>query len=1062
MNRFFVTGGAMRPDAESYIPRSADEELYRAVLAGEYCSVLTTRQMGKSSLMARTAARLRAAGVSCATVDLQGKGDPDTPKEQWYYGVAKQVADGLKLRPAWAEWWKGQDLLAPSQRFTDWFADFVLPEIRGPMVVFVDEVDWMIRLPFSDEFFAAIRACFSRRANHRLFDGLTFVLLGSAAPAQLIKDATRTPFNIGRAIELTDFTLEEAQVFAAALGGDGDRLLARVLYWTDGHPYLTQMLCARLAERDRNGAAADDRVDSVVRGALLTTTAREGENNLKFVGDRLTQATRDLRRVLRVYRQILRGSAVKDVAVSPVHTSLRLSGVVKPDAGRILRVRNRVYGAVFDERWVREKMPSNTVWIASGAGAAVAACIFALWYLLVFPRPYVQALETASNDVQVAYNAYGALHRPLFQAKADELLAQFFERRENRDEAILVRARAGGGGHLASLIGDDYPLLVATYERKAIVSIAFSPDGTLVGTAQDGRLINIAANQAVVGIPSSSQDLFIRFSPNRKLAAAVEQGSIPVLFDVATGKRLFELKPPKLNLDSPNDLCCVAFSPDSSLVAVAWGAGPVRLADAGAGENPHGGLPSQLPAGSGVASLAFSRDGKLLAAGSYDGMARVFDLANGREIARLGVGPREVGAVAFDGAGQLLAAASSDHTVRVLEIATGHLRSVFAVQNEISAIDLSRDGNYVATGSGETASLFEVNTGRANIPLTHTAPLDVVAFSPDGRQLATLQDFAVIRLFERSRAAGRPNAHAEPIDVVAFSRDGRLRATDSVRTGLLVYNMATGREVSHPSAREGAAACADFSPNGELLAVGFWNAEARVYDVATGEEKASMKSPGPVRAVAFSGDGARLAIAGNNTARVYTTADWKEVSHIDRGATIFALAFAPGDELAATASEEGIEGFDAVTGRAFVREHAFPLDPRPAAPKPDQNVSFRTYSVTDGVAFSADDTLLVTQTRHWLHLYQSTGNDWRPIANRFVPSLWPRTVRFLPPGAHCPRCVEVVRDTPDDPIHLERINFDEEPVPVRGDPAQLVKEWSRRLGLMFDQRGQIVPIGQLQ
>ncbi len=369
MTPFFVTGGTMKPDAASYVPREADEQLYNAVLAGEYCNVLTTRQMGKSSLMARTAARLRLQGVACATVDLQGKGDPASAPEQWYYGVTKQISDGLELPFDLSAWWREQSLLLPAQRMTDFFADVVLKQIAGPVVVFIDEVDWMIRLKFSDEFFAAVRSCFNRRATEPAFNRLTFVLLGSAAPAQLIRDATRTPFNVGRGIELTDFTPKEAETLAGALGDDGETVLSRILYWTDGHPYLTQMLCAKVVEKEWNGHQPEEHVDAVVQDNLLAASARQEENNLKFVADRLTQGTRDLRGVLRVYRDVLRGKPVKDVPASAIHTSLRLSGAVKPDAERQLRIRNLVYRRVFDEAWVREKMPPNVIAIAGAAAA---------------------------------------------------------------------------------------------------------------------------------------------------------------------------------------------------------------------------------------------------------------------------------------------------------------------------------------------------------------------------------------------------------------------------------------------------------------------------------------------------------------------------------------------------------------------------------------------------------------------------------------------------------------------------------------------------------------------
>src|SRR5258706_172369 len=71
---FFLPGGTLPTGAASYIQRRADTELVTALLAGQYCYVLTTRQMGKSSLMVRTAARLREQDIrGCYTT---GAADP--------------------------------------------------------------------------------------------------------------------------------------------------------------------------------------------------------------------------------------------------------------------------------------------------------------------------------------------------------------------------------------------------------------------------------------------------------------------------------------------------------------------------------------------------------------------------------------------------------------------------------------------------------------------------------------------------------------------------------------------------------------------------------------------------------------------------------------------------------------------------------------------------------------------------------------------------------------------------------------------------------------------------
>src|SRR5437879_10907439 len=65
-NSFYVTGGTLRLDAPSYVERQADRDLFESLLQGEFCYVLTSRQMGKSSLMVRTANKLRAQGIPIA------------------------------------------------------------------------------------------------------------------------------------------------------------------------------------------------------------------------------------------------------------------------------------------------------------------------------------------------------------------------------------------------------------------------------------------------------------------------------------------------------------------------------------------------------------------------------------------------------------------------------------------------------------------------------------------------------------------------------------------------------------------------------------------------------------------------------------------------------------------------------------------------------------------------------------------------------------------------------------------------------------------------------------
>jgi WD40 repeat protein len=419
--------------------------------------------------------------------------------------------------------------------------------------------------------------------------------------------------------------------------------------------------------------------------------------------------------------------------------------------------------------------------------------------------------------------------------------------------------------------------------QKHLSDVALAPDGkTVVAVRADlpglfgGQVIawDMTTRKEVPNGQAQARRLAI--SPDGRLLAVISPTNVVtgtptevVLQDAVDGKRLDPDRLPPLANSKGRADGAIAFSPDGRVLAAGGQDLTVTLWNLATGEV----LASYPGHRSGVVGLAWSPDGRTLASVSPTEV-KVWEAVPGHW-------PFAVECVATSPDGRTVATggARSGVTgglVRLWDQVTGEeLRTLEGLSQPTYAVAFSPDGKTLAGGGGDwndlgqpsgssgEVVLWDVGAGRKRTTLP--GPLEIVtglAFAPDGRTLAIAGKPARLWNIDTGEVRVIPADKDARVWGVAFSPDGKLLATggDAAKAQVRVFDVATGRELATLKDHADTVQRLAFRPDGKTLATADWTGSVRLWDLARGRVRHAWDKVGVVCGLACSPDGHSLGV----------------------------------------------------------------------------------------------------------------------------------------------------------------------------------------------------------
>ena len=427
------------------------------------------------------------------------------------------------------------------------------------------------------------------------------------------------------------------------------------------------------------------------------------------------------------------------------------------------------------------------------------------------------------------------------------------------DGRVLATASNAGEAKLWDLESGH---VLTTFESQLpIFAVAYSPDGSLLATAGNDQLVKLwrlgDEKRAPIVLRGHTNGVMdIDFSPDGKRLVSAGLDNTAYIWDVSN---LDAGVPVVQKLRGHQGALWIAqYNSAGDQLATGASDRTVRIWSVGAHGDPinalafgpaTGGLlvtagldntarvwrfeagvlslMHTLPHDGVVREAVFSPDGKIVATGSGDNSARLWDAQTGRLLRSLTGHTGEVKSIAFSPDGRLIATAGDDQTTRIWDVASGAQWSAPLGHNSgVNDAVFSPDGAYVATASNATADggpgqarLWSVADGSSIVLAEDQGDLDRVAFSPDGARLAFTGSSHTLALWDvvAGSAVYTLTEHFDRVYGLAFDETGQRLVTTGNDGRVLIHDAATGELQQELPRFNFEVTGVDFSPDGKYL-----------------------------------------------------------------------------------------------------------------------------------------------------------------------------------------------------------------------------------------------------